>query len=91
MAPGFFIDPILGVVLFLVFLLDGPGSRPRGWILDRDAVLDGARIQTCPAFDEMKIFLGSLEVGLWAEIGDVHHQRIPLPVASRVAPPLAHV
>ena len=91
MAPGLLIDSIRGVVLFVVFLLDGPGSRPRRWILDRDGVLDRVRVETCPPFDEMQVFLGSLEVRLGAEIGDVDDQRIALPASSRVAPPLAHM
>src|SRR3989441_10423482 len=73
------------------FELDGPRSRPRRRILDRNGVFERLRVGPGPAFDEVQVLPRSLEVRLRAEIGDVDHERVALPAATRVSPPLPHV
>ena len=44
-----------------------------------------------PTFDEMQVLPGAFEVRPVAEIRGVDHQRVALPMATRVAQPLADV
>src|SRR6185503_21057119 len=67
-APRLLVDAVRFVALLAVFLLDRPRPRPGGRILDRDGVLDRVRVEACPSFDEVQVLLGSLKVGLGAEI-----------------------
>src|SRR5258705_4230806 len=90
-APGLLVDPVRLVALLAVVLLDGPRFRPRRGILDGDRVLDRVRVNACPPFDQVQVLLGTLEVGLGAEIGHIDHECPAFPAAARVAPPLADV
>ena len=88
-TAGLGVDSIPKVILQIEFLDRGPRSRPRRRILHRAHGLDHLRAGTGPALDEMQILAGSEEIRLGTEIGDVDDQRVSLPVAPRVPPPLA--
>src|SRR5437899_7451430 len=90
-TPGLLIDAICLIALLVQLQLHGPRSGPRCRILDRDGVFERVRIEPCPAFNQMQVFAGSLEVRFRSEIGDVDDQCIPLPMTAGVSPPLAQV
>src|SRR5687768_4163182 len=68
-----------------------PWSGPHRRILDPDRVLERVRVKARPPFDEVQVLVGTLEVGLWREIRHVDDQRLALPPAARIPPPLADV
>src|SRR6266850_4120183 len=88
-APRFLVDPIRLIALPGKFLLDGPWSCPRCRIGHRDDVLDRVSTGAGPAFDEMQVLGGSLEVDLAVEICHVDDQCVPLPMGHRIPPPRA--
>src|SRR5262249_61437805 len=90
-TPRFVVNPIRLLVLLGHFYLHGPGSRPCRRIIDCDDVLECARVDACPPFDQMQVLARSLVLRLGTEITDIDDQRIPLPTAARVPPPLANV
>src|SRR5204863_4834627 len=49
------------------------------------------RVNSSEPLDEMQVLAGSLIVGLRREVGDVDDERVAVPVAARVAMPLADV
>src|SRR2546428_7975973 len=67
----------------------GPRSRPRRLIGNRELVVELVRFDAAPAFDQMQVFAGSLEVRLVAEIRGLDNQRAALPMTTRVPQPLA--
>src|SRR5262249_50883784 len=85
------VESVLSVTLSGEFLLDGPGPGPNGRIFDRDLVGEGHRPRARPALHEMQVLARALVVGFRTEVGYVDHQRVALPMATRVAVPLADV
>src|SRR5712691_10302474 len=86
-TAGLVEDPIVALVLFIQFLLDRPRPRPYRRVLDRHGVLDRLLVDARPSFHEMQVLMGSVEVRLGREVGDVHDQRIAIPPPARVSPP----
>src|SRR6266853_6521842 len=78
------------VALFGELLFDGPWPRPHGGIFDRDDVLERGWPGPRPALDQVQVLTRTLRIGFPAEVRDVNHERIALPVATRVAKPLAN-
>src|SRR5262249_43630920 len=72
-----------------VFLLHGPRPRPHRRILDGHGIFERGRARARPPLDQVQVLARALEIGLRAEIGHVDDERIALPVAARVAVPLA--
>src|SRR5215470_15930523 len=89
-AARLIIYSVFLVVLQREFLLGSPWPHPHGRIIDCYGIFKRRGAGPCPAFDHMQIFARSLEIGLRTEIRHVDHQRIALPVATRVAVPLAN-
>src|SRR5713226_7011925 len=79
------------VALFGELLFNGPWPRPHGGIFDRDDVLERGWPSPRPALDQVQVLTRTLKIGFPAEVRDVDHERIALPVATRVAKPLADV
>src|SRR5262249_50694553 len=82
------INPVLLIALLRELLFDGPGPGPHGRILDRDHVFESLWPGARPALGEAQVLARALEISLRTEVGHVHHKRVALPVATRVAEPL---
>src|SRR5579863_7877822 len=75
-----------------------PRFGKRGWIVHGDLIVDGIRIGAREALDQMEMRsfaiairhaeAGHVPIG---EVGHIHHQRIALPMASRIAHPLPDI
>jgi hypothetical protein len=90
-ATGLVINPIFLIALPGEVLLDRPWPRPHGRVFDRDNVFERSWSGACPAFDHMQILARPVIIGLRAEVCHVDDERIALPMAARVAIPLADV
>src|SRR5262249_19222354 len=90
-AARLVIYPVLRFALLGELLLGGPRPRPNGRILGRDLVIERSRSRPRPAFDQVQVFARTLEIGLRTEIRHVDDECIALPVAARVAIPLANI
>src|SRR5215475_8972914 len=84
------IKPILLLTLPGEFLYHGPWSRPYCRILDGDPVFERGRASSCPALDEVQILARALKISFRREVRHVDHECIALPMATRVAVPLAY-
>src|SRR5579871_5368046 len=82
------VESVLFVTLSGEFLLHGPGPGPHGRIFDRDLVGEGRWSRARPPLNEVQVLARSKDIGFRAEIGHVDHQRVALPMATRVAEPL---
>src|SRR5579863_6864490 len=65
--------------------LRGPWFIPCGGIFHRELVNEPVRRVAREALDEMQLFTGPPKSGQVGEIRGVHHQRIALPMAHRIA------
>src|SRR6516164_11761969 len=65
----------------------GPRLGPHPRILHRELVEDRLVIDAGEPFDDVQV-LGSLEGIQIGEIGGIDHQRVPFPMAHRIAHPL---
>src|SRR5271170_5432581 len=83
------INPVLLIALPAELLLYGPWPRPHGRIFDRDLVGEGLRPSARPSLDEMQVLARSEDIGFRTEVGHVDDEGIALPMAARVAEPLA--
>src|ERR1700683_1886864 len=90
-AARLVINPIFLIALLGEVLLDRPWPRPHGRVFDRDNVFERSWPGACPALDHMQILARPLIIGLRAEVCHVDDERIALPMAARVAIPLADV
>src|SRR5207245_9079770 len=88
-AARLIINSVLLLALLSELLLDRPRPRPHRRILDRDGVFERARPGPRPAFEQMQVLARALIISLRTEVRHVDHQRIALPMAARVAVPLA--
>src|SRR5437016_4425007 len=70
-------------------LLDGPRSRPHRRIFDRHGIFERGRAGPCPALNQMQVLARALIIRLRTEVCHVDHKRIALPMAARIAIPLA--
>src|SRR5260221_6842623 len=86
-----FARAVLLVALSAELLLDGPWPRPHGWIFDRDLVREGLWPGARPVLNQVQVLARPLEIGFRTEVGHVDHKRVALPMAARVAEPLADV
>src|SRR6516162_9047117 len=71
------------------FLLDRPGPRPHRRIFDRDDVFKRGWAGPRPALAQMQGFACPLIIGLWTEVRHIDDKSITVPVAARIANPLA--
>src|SRR5258706_1984664 len=85
------VESVLFVTLSGEFLLDGPGPDPHGRIFDCDLVCEGHWPRARPTLNEMQVLARPKGIGFRTEVGHVNHQRVALPMAARVAEPLADV
>src|SRR5580704_8256988 len=88
-AARLVIDPVLRLVLFDELLLGGPRPGPGVGIVGRDLIFKRGWSGPRPALDEVQVFARPLEIGLRTEVRHVDDKRIALPMAARVAVPLA--
>src|SRR5258708_16019203 len=88
-AAWLVINSVFLVALPGELLLDGPRTRPHCRIFDSDDVFQRARGGPRPALDKMQVLARAPIIGLRTEVRHVDHERIALPVAARVAIPLA--
>src|SRR5438445_12108043 len=88
-ATRLVINSVVLVALLGELLLDHPGPRPHRRIFDRDRVFERVRPGSRPALHQVQVLARALIIGLRTEIRHVDHQRIALPMAPRVAVPLA--
>src|ERR1700674_690378 len=79
------------VALFGELLFNGPWPRPHGRIFDCDHVLERGWPGPRPALDEVQVLTGALKIGFLTEVRDIDHECVALPVATRIAKPLADV
>src|SRR5437870_59253 len=85
------IKSVLLVALPGELLLDGPGPSPHRRIFDRDDVFKRGRAGARPALEQMQVLARALIIRLRTEVRHVDHEGIALPMATRVAIPLADV
>src|SRR5882672_11864704 len=90
-AARLVINSVLSIALLGELLFDGPRTRPHRRIFDRDGVFERVRPGPRPTLDQMQILARALKIGLRTEVRHVDDEAIALPVAARVAVPLANV
>src|SRR5258707_8230800 len=78
------------VVLPDEILLGRPGPRPHRRILDRYGIFKRVRPRPRPPLDHVKILARPLKIGLRTEVRYIDDECIALPMAARVAVPLAN-
>src|SRR5262249_46138107 len=59
------------------------------WIFDRDLIFQSLWPGARPTLDQVQVLPRAEEIGFRAEVGHVDHERVALPMAARVAEPLA--
>src|SRR5258708_37139371 len=67
-----------------------PRSRPGGWIVDREFVLEHVRAGARETLDQVCVRTGAFQTRLAFEINGVDNQRITLPMSTRVSTPLTN-
>src|SRR6266849_5978962 len=80
---------VLLVALPGELLLGGPWPCPHRRIFYRHSVFERGWPGARPALDQMQVLARALIIGLRAEVRHVDHERVALPMATRVAVPLA--
>src|SRR5580658_4981197 len=90
-AARLVINSVLLLALPSEFLLGSPWLRPHGRIFDRNLVCEGLRVGARPPLDQVQVLARPLKIGFRAEVGHVDHERVALPMTTRVAEPLADV
>ena len=65
------------------------GLSPHRRVFDRHHIFEGLRTRPGIALDHMEVLARALKIRLRAEIGDVDHQGVALPMAAGVPVPLA--
>src|SRR5712671_224422 len=90
-ATRLVIDSIFLLALPGELPLDGPWPHPHGRIVDRDLISNLSRAGARPAFDHMQVLPRTPKISLRTEVRHVDDESISLPVASRIAKPLADV
>src|ERR1700686_1607113 len=90
-AARLVIKSVILVALPGELLLGGPRPRPHGRIISCHGVFERRRSGPCPTLHQMQVLPRPLEIGLGTEVRHVDHERIALPVAARVAIPLADI
>src|SRR5215470_18911521 len=88
-AARLVIDSVRLIVLPGELLLGRPWPSPHGRILDGDLVCKRGGPGPRPALDQVQVLPRALKIGFRTEVRHVDHQRTALPVATRVAVPLA--
>src|SRR5580704_9857784 len=89
-AAGLVIKSVLLIALSRELLLDRPRPHPHGRIFDRDDVFERRRPGAPPTLDQMQVLTRALIIGFRTEVRHVDYKRITLPMATRVAIPLAY-
>ena len=90
-AARLVINSVLLVALPGELLFDRPWPGPHGRVFDGDLVFEGLGPGARPALNEVQVLAGAEEIGFRTEVGDVDHKRVALPVAARIAEPLADI
>src|SRR5215831_7289424 len=72
-ATRLVVDPVLLIALFRELLLDGPGPRPHGPILDGHGIVERGWAGPGPALDQVQVLARAAIVVLWAEIRHIDH------------------
>src|SRR5215471_5637194 len=90
-ATRLVVKSVLLVALPGELLLDDPWLCPHRRIFDGHDVFERSWPGARPALDQMQVLTRALKIGLRAEVCHVDDERIVLPVAPRVAIPLADV
>src|SRR5258708_19700926 len=67
-----------------------PRSRPGGWIVDREFVQERVLAGARETLDQVCVRTGAFQTRLAFEIDGVDHQRITLPMSTRVSTPLTN-
>src|SRR6266446_1293774 len=88
-AARLVINSVLLVALPDELLLGGPWPGPHGRIFDGHGIFKRGRSGPRPALDQMQVLPRALIIGLRTEIRHVDDEGIALPVATRIAVPLA--
>src|SRR5260370_11887843 len=88
-AARLVINPVFLLVLFGEHLLDRPWPRPHHRIFDPHRVLERVGSGPRPPLDQMQVLTRALVIRLGTEIRHIDYQRIALPMAARIAIPLA--
>src|SRR5258706_13913606 len=83
-ATRFGIKSVVSVALPGELFLDGPGLRPHRRIFDRDFIFERAWPSAGPTLNEVQVLARALKIGLRTEVRYVEHERIAVPVATRV-------
>src|SRR5581483_1650015 len=89
-AARLVVNSVFRVALPGELLLHSPRASPDRGIFDGDHIFEGIGAGARPALDEVQIFARTLEICFGTEIRDVDDQGISLPVATRIAIPLAN-
>src|SRR5713101_1585909 len=90
-AARLIINPVLLIALLGELLLYGPGLSPHRRIFDGHDVLERSRPGPRPALDQVQVLARAPIIGFRTEIRHVNDEGIALPMAARVAIPLADV
>src|ERR1700674_185858 len=90
-ATGLGIKSVLLIALLREFLFESPRPRPYSRIFDCDLVGEGPWSGAGPALNQLQVLARSKDIGFRTEVGHVDHKRVALPMAARVAEPLADV
>src|SRR5262249_46792427 len=90
-AARLVINPVVLIALPGELLLYGPGLGPDRWIFDGHDVFERGRGGPRPALNEVQVLARAPIIGLPTEIRHVDDEGIALPMAARVAKPLADV
>src|ERR1700720_4707801 len=89
-AARLVIKSVLLVALPGELLLGGPWPRPHRRIFYRHGVFERVWSGPRPTLDEVQILTRALKISLRTEVRHVDHERIAVPVATRVAIPLTN-
>src|SRR5690348_14993714 len=88
-ATRLVINPVFLIALLGELLLDGPRTSPHGRVFDGDLVLQRLGSGARPTLDEMQVVARAQEIGFGAEVRNINDESIAVPVAARIAVPLA--
>src|SRR6516164_2514854 len=90
-AARLVISSIFLVALLCELLLGRPRPRPYRWVFCRNDVFKRGWAGPRPALNQAQVLARSQKIGLRTEVGHIDDEGIALPVAARVAVPLAAI
>src|SRR6516165_12015201 len=89
-AARLVINPVLLIALLGEILLDRPRPGPHRRVFHRDLVRERSRPGARPALDQVQVLARALIIGFRTEVRHVDDEGIALPMAARIAVPLAN-